>query len=75
MSVEEVITGISFVCIAGVFLYKGLYRYPTAHHIPPSFIFTKKKIKGKVTSVGDSDNFRLFHTPFLYFQPIPKSKN
>lgn len=33
----------------------------------PSNIFKKQYIYGKVTSVGDSDNFHLFHTPLGIF--------
>ncbi|KAI9283534.1 hypothetical protein BC943DRAFT_327864 [Umbelopsis sp. AD052] len=38
-------------------------RYPTAAHIPPQAFAKSQKIRGKVVSVGDSDNFRVFHTP------------
>lgn len=44
-------------------LYKlHLRRIPTSDHIKPSF-FRKRSLFGYVTSVGDGDNFRLFHTP------------
>ncbi|KAF2835522.1 SNase-domain-containing protein [Patellaria atrata CBS 101060] len=39
-----------------------LRRIPTAEHMKPSF-FRRRSVFGKVTSVGDGDNFRLFHTP------------
>ena len=39
-----------------------LRRFPEAINIKPSF-FRKRSIVGKVTSVGDGDNFRIFHTP------------
>ncbi|GAB7346624.1 hypothetical protein MBLNU459_g1762t1 [Dothideomycetes sp. NU459] len=49
--------------LALVRLYKlHLRRIPTAPHIPPSFLRTRS-VYGYVTSVGDGDNFRLFHTP------------
>jgi endonuclease YncB( thermonuclease family) len=38
-------------------------RYATAAHISPEAFERQLKIKGKVVSVGDSDNFRLYHTP------------
>ncbi|ETS88135.1 endonuclease LCL3 [Pestalotiopsis fici W106-1] len=39
-----------------------LRRFPGAAHVQPSF-FRKRSLFGKVTSVGDGDNFHLFHTP------------
>lgn len=39
-----------------------LRRIPEATNISPSF-FQKRSILGKVTSVGDGDNFRIYHTP------------
>ncbi|KAI3329327.1 SNase-domain-containing protein [Xylariaceae sp. AK1471] len=44
-------------------LYRSyLRRIPGAVHVQPSF-FRKRSLFGKVTSVGDGDNFHLFHTP------------
>lgn len=37
-------------------------RIPESSQIYPSF-FRKRSLFGKVTSVGDGDNFRLYHTP------------
>ena len=49
--------------VAGVRLYKTyLGRIPTVNHIKPRY-YRRKGIFGQVTSVGDADNFRLFHTP------------
>lgn len=49
--------------IAGVRLYKAyLRRIPTVNHIKPDY-FRRRSLFGQVTSVGDADNFRLFHTP------------
>ncbi|KAI5798879.1 hypothetical protein EDC01DRAFT_704135 [Geopyxis carbonaria] len=39
-----------------------LRRVPTTLHIPPG-AFRHRTLFGVVTSVGDGDNFRLFHTP------------
>ncbi|KAI9803969.1 MAG: putative endonuclease lcl3 [Piccolia ochrophora] len=39
-----------------------LRRVPGATSIQPEF-FRKRSFFGRVTSVGDGDNFRLFHTP------------
>ncbi|CDS10686.1 hypothetical protein LRAMOSA11172 [Lichtheimia ramosa] len=39
------------------------HRFPTAAHIPPEVFARQQKIRGRVVSVGDSDNFRLYHTP------------
>ncbi|KAK1918606.1 putative endonuclease lcl3 [Pyrenophora teres f. teres] len=49
--------------VAGVRLYKTyLRRIPTVDHIKPNY-FRRKSLFGQVTSVGDADNFRLYHTP------------
>ena len=39
-----------------------LRRIPQAASIQPTF-WRKRSLFGKVTSVGDGDNFRIFHTP------------
>ncbi|KAJ2989323.1 hypothetical protein NUW58_g3528 [Xylaria curta] len=44
-------------------LYRSyLRRIPGAVHVQPSF-FRRRSLFGQVTSVGDGDNFHLFHTP------------
>ena len=46
-----------------VSFYKSyLRRIPGTNHIQPSF-FRRRSLFGQVTSVGDGDNFHLFHTP------------
>ncbi|KAI7902002.1 uncharacterized protein BX663DRAFT_487266 [Cokeromyces recurvatus] len=53
------------------------HRYKTAAHIPPEVFERGKMIRGKVISVGDSDNFRLYHTPGLgwgWIRHVPKTK-
>src|SRR5205809_8044171 len=39
-----------------------LRRIPQVGNIQPGF-FRRRSLFGMVTSVGDGDNFRLFHTP------------
>lgn len=39
-----------------------LRRIPSTNHIRPHY-FRKRSLLGRVTSVGDGDNFHLFHTP------------
>ena len=39
-----------------------LRRIPGSAHVQPSF-FRKRSLFGRVTSVGDGDNFHMFHTP------------
>lgn len=39
-----------------------LRRIPQATDIQPGF-WRRRSLLGKVTSVGDGDNFRMFHTP------------
>ena len=49
--------------VASLQIYRSyLRRIPGAIHVQPSF-FRKRSLFGKVTSVGDGDNFHLFHTP------------
>ena len=50
-------------CLVSVRLYRSyLRRIPQAVSIQPTF-WRRRSLFGKVTSVGDGDNFRLFHTP------------
>lgn len=58
-----------------------LRRIPNASNISASF-YKKRSLFGKVTSVGDGDGFRLFHTPggrltgwgWLPWRKIPKGR-
>lgn len=58
-----------------------LRRIPDAPSISPSFL-RHRSIFGKVTSVGDGDNFRIFHTPggriagwgWLPWKKVPTNK-
>ncbi|KAI9828773.1 MAG: putative endonuclease lcl3 [Thelocarpon impressellum] len=46
-----------------IHLYRSyLRRIPEAASISPGF-FRRRSLFGRVTSVGDGDNFRMFHTP------------
>jgi endonuclease YncB( thermonuclease family) len=59
---------IAYAAVFGAFwglnrVYKSrLRRIPNSEHIKPGQ-FRTRSVFGKVTSVGDGDNFRLFHTP------------
>ncbi|WEW58746.1 putative endonuclease lcl3 [Emydomyces testavorans] len=59
---------------------KYLRRIPEAGHISPSF-FRRRSLFGKVTSVGDGDNFRMYHTPggrwggWEWLRKVPTGKN
>lgn len=49
--------------LALIHLYKTyLRRIPTVDYLKPS-LFRRRSLFGYVTSVGDGDNFHLFHTP------------
>ncbi|KAJ5086093.1 hypothetical protein N7532_010864 [Penicillium argentinense] len=58
-----------------------LRRIPDAPSISPSFL-RRRSVFGQVTSVGDGDNFRLFHTPggrlagweWLPWKKVPTNK-
>jgi len=52
----------SGILLAVRFHRRYLRRFPDALSISPSFL-RRRTIFGKVTSVGDGDNFRIFHTP------------
>ncbi|KAI8081639.1 uncharacterized protein BX664DRAFT_268651 [Halteromyces radiatus] len=52
-------------------------RYPTVGHIPPEVFSKRTVIRGKVTSVGDSDNFRIYHTPGIgwgWLRTVPTTR-
>ena len=50
-------------CLAFYTFYRSyLRRIPAAGNISPEF-FRNRSLVGRVTSVGDGDNFRIFHTP------------
>ena len=52
-------------------------RFKTAAHIQPEVFDRKQVIRGKVVAVGDSDNFRLYHTPGFgwgWLRKIPKTR-
>lgn len=50
-------------CLLSVRLYRSyLRRVPQAVSIQDTF-WRRRSLFGQVTSVGDGDNFRLFHTP------------
>jgi hypothetical protein len=53
----------SLASLGALQLYSNyLRRIPGAAFVRPSF-FRSRSIFGRVTSVGDGDNFHLFHTP------------
>ncbi|KAJ1992402.1 putative endonuclease lcl3 [Dimargaris cristalligena] len=60
-------------CVAtvGWLLHRGFRRFPTADHLPLNYIARHKPLHGRVVRISDSDNFRLYHTPPLWFKPIP----
>lgn len=74
--------GLTVTTVAGVRFYKSfLRRIPTVNHIKPDY-FRRRSLFGRVTSVGDADNFRLFHTPggrlagwgWLPWKSVPKKR-
>ena len=49
--------------LAGARLYRTfLRRIPNAKRIPPN-VLRRRVLLGRVTSVGDGDNFHMYHTP------------
>ncbi|ODQ77351.1 hypothetical protein BABINDRAFT_163609 [Babjeviella inositovora NRRL Y-12698] len=61
-SVIVLSTGIAASLFLGARVVSKLRRIPQAIQIPPQYLH-KKTLFGKVTSVGDGDNFRFYHTP------------
>ncbi len=68
-SVLQTVKEWGYVASAGVVGLGALHIYvnyfrriPSASYIRPSF-FRKRSLFGRVTRVGDGDNFHLFHTP------------
>lgn len=59
------VVAMSFLGLGALQLYANyLRRIPGAAFVPPSlFRSSSRSLFGRVTSVGDGDNFRLFHTP------------
>lgn len=49
--------------LALFYIYRNYFkRIPTSAHLPHSFL-KKRRLYGRVVSVGDADNFRFYHTP------------
>ncbi|KAA8917825.1 hypothetical protein TRICI_000027 [Trichomonascus ciferrii] len=49
--------------LGGFYLYRMYFRrIPNSRRIPDYF-FKRRKMVGRVTSVGDADNFHFYHTP------------
>lgn len=74
------------ILIGGTLLLSRFYRsylkrYPEAVNIAPDY-WRKRSLFGRVTSVGDADNFRMFHTPggrlagweWLPWRRVPKTR-
>lgn len=64
--------------LAAFYLYTTfLRRIPTSGQVPDSYL-KRRSMFGYVTSVGDPDNFRFFHTPggrlagWGWLRPLPK---
>ncbi|KAI1795409.1 nuclease [Ganoderma leucocontextum] len=50
-----------------------LKRIPSSEWVTPNITKSRRWIKGYVTKVGDSDNFRLYHTPGIgWMWPLKK---
>ncbi|OLL22147.1 putative endonuclease lcl3 [Neolecta irregularis DAH-3] len=70
---QSVILTTSLVGFRYIYIRK-IKRYPTVHSLPPRYFspapckkpakyIVRPTLYGTVTSVGDADNFRLYHTP------------
>lgn len=59
--IASVVFGVATTAV--LFYRKNLRRIPSAAYLTPNMLNGKRTLKGRVTSVGDSDNFRFYHTP------------
>ncbi|KAK3844756.1 MAG: hypothetical protein J3R72DRAFT_437973 [Linnemannia gamsii] len=59
--IASAVFGVSTAAV--VFYRRNLRRIPSAAYLTPNTLKGRRVLKGKVTSVGDSDNFRFYHTP------------
>ncbi|KAK9382815.1 uncharacterized protein V2V93DRAFT_363578 [Kockiozyma suomiensis] len=68
---------LSTICGSFAIYSRFFRRYKTALDIPTALYHRQGKIRGRVVSVGDADNFRLYHTPggilagWGWARPIP----
>ena len=70
----------SLVGLGAIQLYANyLRRIPGAAYVRPTF-FRSRSLFGRVSSVGDGDNFHLFHTPggravgWGWLRKVPESR-
>jgi hypothetical protein len=70
----------SITTVSGAVVYRRYFRrIKNGDWITPDVFAKKRWVKGMVTSVGDSDNFRFYHTPAfgwrwpLKFRIIPST--
>ncbi|KAG1853147.1 hypothetical protein DFJ58DRAFT_789701 [Suillus subalutaceus] len=55
---------VAYLVLSGFFLALRYFRrLRTAEWVTPDILQRKRWVRGVVTSVGDADNFRLYHTP------------
>ncbi|KAI0363942.1 SNase-domain-containing protein [Pilatotrama ljubarskyi] len=57
------VLGGAIVLGANYVYVRHLRRIPNGEWVTPEMLAKRRWIKGYVTSVGDADNFRLYHTP------------
>ncbi|RPD53641.1 SNase-domain-containing protein [Lentinus tigrinus ALCF2SS1-7] len=75
------VAGLVFGLGAQYVYARYLRRIPNADWVTPDILARRRWIKGYVTSVGDADNFRLYHTPGigwrwpLKFRRIPVGRD
>ncbi|KAG8989998.1 putative endonuclease lcl3 [Tulasnella sp. JGI-2019a] len=59
----------SIATVSCIWTYRRYWkRIPNAESVPTKLIARRGWINGVVTSVGDGDNFRLYHTPGLFWR-------
>ncbi|KAM0747784.1 SNase-domain-containing protein [Meredithblackwellia eburnea MCA 4105] len=70
------VSGGTAVCVlvSWRFYRRFVSRIPNAEALGPEWLSGTRKLSGVVTSVGDADNFRLFHKPPLWMGSAPTAK-
>ncbi|TFK37557.1 hypothetical protein BDQ12DRAFT_684869 [Crucibulum laeve] len=65
LALSAFVLGSSTAAAGAAIYWRYGRRIKTGEWMTPDIITKKRWVKGVVTSVGDSDNFRLYHTPAL----------
>lgn len=57
--------GIALLGLVSLLVFRGFRRFPTAGAVPEKAFASNRVLRGRVAAVGDGDNLRVYHQPFL----------